>query len=495
MPRRDERPATEPRVTGETGPPEAATDAPLDDEHVSPRAWRALAVASIGTVLVGFNSTATNIALDDIRDGFIGATAAQVGWGVALYFIGTAAFLPLAGRLADRLGRKRLFQTGLALFAASAVLSAVAPTVWTLNLARALQAIGGAAVLPSSLSLVLPMFPQSRRTTAVGLWSAAGPMAAAIAPTTAALLLDASNWRVVYGVSAPVALGMLVVGAWVLVEQPTQSTQHRLDVTGAFAGTVAMALAVTAIMQGGDWGYSSPLFIGVASGAAVALVVFSANSLRHPEPLLNLHILSRRGVWVPNLANFLVGLTSLTIWLVWPLVMLNVWGYSKATVGAALTVGPVVAGASTVVFSRFGDRIGAAWLSRFGALIQVSAVTLLLFRLEAEPNYWGSLGPAIALYGLGWGMTIPLLNSLALKAVSETHYGEVNGLFNTLRYASAAIGTAVLFALLTVDGGAESIPYYKRALVFFAIAGTASFVALLVPFGGHARRSPQPLAR
>ncbi|MFL2986976.1 MAG: MFS transporter [Candidatus Poriferisodalaceae bacterium] len=120
--------------------------APL--EAVSPRAWRALWVASLATVLVGFNSTATNIALDDIQSGFVGATAADVGWGVVGFFIGTAAFLPLAGRLADRIGRKRIFQLGLLVFALSAVFSATAGTVITLNLSRVLQAFAGAAILP-----------------------------------------------------------------------------------------------------------------------------------------------------------------------------------------------------------------------------------------------------------------------------------------------------------------------------------------------------------
>ena len=196
-------------------------------QPVSPRAWRALWVASLATVLVGFNSTATNIALDDIQRGFTGASAADIGWGVAGFFIGTAAFLPLAGRLADRIGRKRIFQLGLLLFAVSAFFSATAGTVITLNLSRVLQAFAGAAILPSSLALVLPLFPESRRTSAVGLWSAAGPLGAGIAPGVAALILDAAGWRMVYMVSAPVALLMFWAGQSVLKELPTPADQQK----------------------------------------------------------------------------------------------------------------------------------------------------------------------------------------------------------------------------------------------------------------------------
>jgi len=186
--------STVPRVALADGTPTAPdiTESPSTRpklEAVSPRAWRALFLTSLATVLVGFNSTATNIALDDIRAGFTGATAADVGWGVAGFFIGTAAFMPLAGRLADRIGRKQIFQLGLLLFALSAVFSAVAPTVILLNLSRVLQAIAGAAMLPASLALVLPLFPESRRSTAVGLWSAAGPLGAGVAPAAAAFIV------------------------------------------------------------------------------------------------------------------------------------------------------------------------------------------------------------------------------------------------------------------------------------------------------------------
>ncbi|MDG2112992.1 MAG: MFS transporter, partial [Actinomycetota bacterium] len=254
---------------------EAEPRAPSAPEAVSGRAWRALVVASLGTVLVGFNSTATNIALDDIKAGFVGATAAEVGWGVAGYFIGTAAFLPLGGRLADRLGRKRMFQAGLVLFAMSAVLSAAAPTVWTLNLARVLQAIAGAAILPSSLSLVLPLFPASRRTTAVGMWSAAGPLAAAVAPVAAALILSAGGWRLVYFVSAPVAALMFLLAHVVLDELPPPPVRQRLDIVGAVAGTIAVASVVAAVMQGGtQWGLTSTTTITVGTVGLIAVVVF-----------------------------------------------------------------------------------------------------------------------------------------------------------------------------------------------------------------------------
>ncbi len=452
-------------------------------EAVSPRAWRALFLTSLATVLVGFNSTATNIALDDIQAGFSGASAADVGWGVAGFFIGTAAFMPLAGRLADRIGRKRMFQLGLLLFALSAVFSAVAPTVLMLNLSRVLQAIAGAALLPSSLALVLPLFPESRRSTAVGLWSAAGPLGAGVAPAAAALILAAAGWRAVYLVSAPVALLMFWGGWKMLRELPIPPNQQRLDLVGAAGGTIAVAAVVTAIMQGRVWGYFSPITITVAVIGVAALGLFVANSSRHPEPLLNLHLLRRRGVFVANTVNFLGSITSQPLWIVWPLFMKNVWNFSTLQVGLGVTLGPVTAGCSTLVFSRLADRIGSIGLCRLGTMLQMAAVSWHLTQLGSEVNFWSDFAPGILMYGLGWGMSIPLLNGVALEWVEEKFFAETNGLYGTLRYASGAIGTAMVFALLTTTRGIEALPYYERILAVFLVATTLSAMAMWIPVG------------
>ena len=455
----------------------------VSPEAVSPRAWRALFLTSLATVLVGFNSTATNIALDDIQAGFSGASAADVGWGVAGFFIGTAAFMPLAGRLADRIGRKRMFQLGLLLFALSAVFSAIAPTVLMLNLSRVLQAIAGAALLPSSLALVLPLFPESRRSTAVGLWSAAGPLGAGVPPAAAALILAAAGWRAVYLVSAPVALLMFWGGWKMLRELPIPPNQQRLDLVGAAGGTVAVAAVVTAIMQGRVWGYFSPITITVAVIGVAALGLFVANSSRHPEPLLNLHLLRRRGVFVANTVNFLGSITSQPLWIVWPLFMKNVWNFSTLQVGLGVTLGPVTAGCSTLVFSRLADRIGSIGLCRLGTMFQMAAVSWHLTQLGSEVNFWSDFAPGILMYGLGWGMSIPLLNGVALEWVEEKFFAETNGLYGTLRYASGAIGTAMVFALLTTTRGIEALPYYERILAVFLVATTLSAMAMWIPIG------------
>ena len=240
-------------------------------------------------------------------------------------------------------------------------------------------------------------------------------------------------------------------------------------------------------MQGKDWGFLSPAALVLVGVGVAALAVFVVNSLRHPEPLLNLHLLRCRAVWMTQLANFLVGISSQSLWLLWPLFLQKVWSYDVAVVGLALTLGPIAAGFSTVTFSRLGERWSAIGLCRTGAAMQVGSIGWLVLALGVTPSYWFAMAPSISLFGLGWGMCVPLLNSVALKAVPEKYFGEVSGLFNTLRYASAAIGIAALFAALTEDSGAASLVYYQRALVFFLIAASVGFMSLWIPLSRPGR--------
>jgi len=467
------------QLSDETDSPSTA----IAYEEVSSRAWRALIVASAGTVLVGFNATATNLALKDLADAFPSASEAAIGWIVAGYFIGTAALLPLGGRMADRLGRKRVFQAGLLLFALSAAASAAAPSVWLLTAARVLQSLAGAMILPSSLALVLPMFPDSRRPRAVGLWSAAAPLAGSIAPSAAAGILSVSSWRAMYFISAPLALLMFIAGQRLLDELPRAQSAGRFDILGATAGTVGVAATVTAIMQGRFWGYTAAPTIVVAAVGVLGLITFVASSLSHPEPMLNLRLLQRRGLWVTNASNFAVSITSMSIWLVWPLFLRNVWGYSTFLVGLGVTAGPLSAGTSTVIFSKLADRVGQARLVRIGMFIMICSVTWHMTRLRAEGNYFIDFLPGIMGFGFGWGMSAPMQNSLALQWVGESRWGETNGLFNTLRYAAAAFGAAGVFAFLDTGGSAEAVPSYTRTLQFFLVAALVGWLAMLIPIG------------
>ncbi len=460
-------------------PPTALGARPDPPATVPRRAWRALTVGALGYVLFGFNSTATNLAFASIADDFNGVSETVVSWVASGYFIASAAFLPLAGRLADRLGRRRVFNGGLLGFAVTAAISAAAPTIWVLIAARTLQAVAAAMVIPASLSMALPEFPEHRRPSAVATWAAAGPLSAAIAPSAAAGLLEVSTWRVVYFVTEPAALVVLALSYRVVARSRADDVEGRLDLLGTVLATLAIGLLILAISQGTTWGWRSPPTIGAIVASVVLGLVFLRRSLHHPTPLLDLSLFRVPEVAVANLANLAMSTTSLSIWLVWPLFLGRVWEYSNGRIGLAITAGPLCAGPASLLGGRLADRFGQRWLMIGGSALATLAVLWSWWRLGPEPDYVRDLLPSVAAFGTGWGLSNPSMNSWALSRVPQEVYGEVNASFNTIRNLGAALGVSIAVAIIGPEDRPDVIAAYARANLFLATSVALSCLIVI----------------
>ncbi|MFT7601910.1 MAG: EmrB/QacA subfamily drug resistance transporter [Acidimicrobiales bacterium] len=436
---------------------------------VPARAWKALAVSSAGAVLVSFNSTATNIAFDDLTRSFPEAGQNIVSWTSSGFFLGLAGFMLVGGRLADRTGRRRVFRIGMMGFVVSAVLSALAPTIWILIGARVLQAISGALVLPASLAMILPEFPKERHGTAVGVWAATSPIASAFAPTVAAVMLEFASWRWLYLITAPIAAITLLAGWRLLRESKADSAPGRLDLLGVTQGTLAISLLVFAVSQGPAWGWTDPIVVGSLAAAFVLMPLFVFQSRRHPAPLLNLTLFVEKPVWTANLANFLLHVAGMSSWLMWPLYMSRVWGWDNFTIGLALTPGPVFSGIATTVAGRLSDKYGYKSMLRIGSLILVLGMSWEWYSIGPDANYFTSLFPTIAAMGTGWAMVSPQLNGALLKHVHQNFWGEVNASFNTVRNVAAALGIAVAIALVGEATGVGAAPAFEPLWVFYVV--------------------------
>jgi EmrB/QacA subfamily drug resistance transporter len=441
------------------------------------RAWRALVVGCLGFSLMSFNTTATNLAFGDIQAEFVGTSSAAMSWVASVSFIGLASLLPVSGRLADRLGRRRVFRAGLCTFAVGSVLSAVAPGVVVLIVARLVAAAGGALILPSSLAVILPEFPKERHFRAVAFWSATGPIASALAPGLSALLLAVANWRVLFLVSAPVALVAFAASFGVLRESRASDVQGTLDVLGVVLGTAAVGAIVFAASFGAELGWTNGVIVGSFLAAAVLLPVFVQRCRVHPQPLLNLTVFTLPAVAVANVANFLLNFTSLANWLVWPLFFSRVWGFSKLETGLALLPGPILGGFFTILGGRLSERFGHERLVAWGAAIATVAVLWPVVFLGEEPDYW-SIFPAMALFGTGWSLTNPPLNSGVVSRVAADLYGEVNAAFNTVRNIAAALGIAVAVAVLGPADRVDPLGAYRTAFIVLAVSVAGCWAVL-----------------
>ncbi len=453
-------------------------DAPTGRSPIPGRAWKALAVGAAGFSLMSFNTTATNLAFGDISDTFSSARASTLSWVASVFFIGLASLLPVSGRLADRVGRRRVFRIGLAVFAVGSALSALAPSAVILILARLVTAAGGAMVLPSSLAVVLPEFPRDRHFTAVSLWTATGPLASALAPAASAFVLAVTTWRVLFALSVPIALAALLGGWRVLGESKAATTTGRLDWLGVLIGTGAVASMVFAASQGSSLGWGAPPVVGALLALVVLFPIFVRRCRQHPQPLLNLDVFLLKPVWVANVANFLLNIAGMATWLVWPLYFTRVWGYNAVQTGFALVPGPIVSGLVTTYGGRLAERHGHEVLVRWGSLVPIVAMVWPIVFLTPEPSYWLSAGPAVALFGGGWALTQPPLNSGVLSRVGADFYGEVNASFNTVRNIAAALGVAIAVAVIGDKDRADVVAAYDRVWWVFLSTVIACWLVL-----------------
>lgn len=246
----------------------------------------------------------------------------------------------------------------------------------------------------------------------------------------------------------------------------------------------AIGLLIVGISQGAGWGPTDLRTVTTVTAALVLGLLFLARSARHPTPLLNLSLFRVPQVLVANLANLFMSTTSLAIWLIWPLWLGRVWGYSTSRIGLAITVGPICAGVATLVGGRLADRYGQRWLMIVGSAITTAAVLWSVAMFDTEPHYVLRFLPTVAGFGIGWGISNPSMNSWALAAVPDGVYGEVNAAFNTVRNLAAAIGTAVGIALVgsadrsATDG--QILAAYDRANLFFAASVALSCATVTV---------------
>lgn len=455
------------------------------------REWIALWSAIIAVALLPLAITGTNLAFPAIEAEFGQASRSTLSWILTGYSIALAAFMLLGGQLVDRLGAKRLFLSGVGLFALASAASALAPTPLALIAARVVQGAAGSAVVPASLAVVLPRFPTSRHASVMGAWAAAMPIGAALAPTLSALILARFDWRWVFLLPVPIALGVMVVGALVLVETPRSSGREPVDWLGVPMGTAAVGLLALAIVQGPQWGATSPLLWGIVAVAAGLAPLFIRRSRRHPRPLLDLSLFSVPTMRSASMANVLISMGGLSVWLLWTLLLTTVWDYSLLQTGLAITPAPVITGIGAVLTGGWVAVHGFRRLLLVGTSALLGANVWFLFRLGAEPDYWTGLLPGLALYGVGFALTLAPLNWAALSQVGQHRYGQANAAFNTIRNLAGALGIAVVVAVLG-DGDAERpIGPFDRAFAVLAGFAVLSLIVLVVAWPAD-EREPHP---
>ncbi|MGA8846057.1 MAG: MFS transporter, partial [Nocardioides sp.] len=272
-----------------------------------PTSVAVLLIASFGAFLAFLDSTIVNIAFPDIQRSFPESSIGTLSWVLNAYNIVFAAFLVAAGRIADLVGRRRIFVLGVGIFTLASVLCAVAASVDQLIAFRVLQGVGAAMLVPASLALVVEGFDPKRRAHGIALWGAAAAIASGLGPPIGGALVNASSWRLAFLVNLPLGVVAMVVARKGLVESRSPGKRRMPDLRGAglLAGT--LGLLTLGLVQGPDWGWSDPWVIGSFAASLLAAVGFVVSSRVHPSPLIDPALLRSRAFVVGNVTTVIAG--------------------------------------------------------------------------------------------------------------------------------------------------------------------------------------------
>ncbi|GJF28930.1 MFS transporter [Kitasatospora sp. NE20-6] len=457
------------------------------------RKWIPLAAVCLGAFMLLVDVSIVNVALPpmsaDLHSSF---TALQ--WVVDVYALVLAALLMAFGSLGDRLGHRRLYLAGLVVFAVASLACGLAPNAGTLIAARAVQGIGGAAMMTSTTALIAGAYQGRDRGTAFGVWGAVNGAAAAVGPVLGGLLTDWLGWRSIFVVNVPVAAVAVALTLGRLHAAPQQA-RGRLDLPGAASFTVFAAALTYGLIESGEHGWGSARVLGPVGLAVVALAVFAAVELRTARPLLDLSLLRNRtflGLTLGGLlmtAGAFAQLTYTSIWLQ------QVVGLGPLQAGLAVCPLAIAAFVVAPVSGKVFDR-AAPQLPIGVGLLLIGTGTLLL-RLVSAGSSWTALLPGMLVVGVGVGLSTPTLISTALAAVPRERAGMASGAVSTGRQLGYALGIAVLGSVFQAGlrhagAGPDRHAAFADALdrVYLAAGLTGLAAGLLVL--ALVRRAPAP---
>ncbi|GAA4734627.1 MFS transporter [Isoptericola chiayiensis] len=437
----------------------------------APLQRRVLIVAILASFVSFLDGTVVNVALPAIADelggpGEAGLTLQQ--WVVDGYLVTLGSFILLAGSLSDVHGRRRVLVVGLAGFAATSVLCALAPTGPVLVVARLLQGVAGALLVPSSLALIISTFDGPAQGRAIGRWTAWTGTAMIVGPFVGGGLVDLISWRWVFWINVPVvAVTLLLLRR---VPEAEATVQRRIDVPGALLAAVGLAAAVLGLIE--QWW---PVVV-VGAGLLVAFVVVER---RAPDPMLPLRLFGARTFAWGNVATFAVYGALAFGGFVLTLFLQQVAGYSATAAGVAQLPTTLAMLALSTRFGTLAGRYGARWFMTVGPIV-AGCGFLLMLTMDEQATYLTQVLPGILVFGLGLAITVAPLTAAILGAVPATDAGIASAVNNAI---SRVAGLVVIAFAGVILGGALDVESFHRSLVVTAALLVAGGLVSMVGIG------------
>lgn len=441
---------------------------------------RTLTIASLATLATFLDTTILYVAFPDITATFADTGASQLSWVLNAYTIVFAALLIPAGKVADRVGHRRVFLAGSTAFTAASMACGLAPTAEILIVFRIVQAVGAAALIPSSLALVMHAFAHEQLPRAVAIWGAAGAVAGALGPTLGAAIVESLGWRWAFFINLPVGVYTVVSGSRSLHESSDPETR-----VPSFIGVALVAGAAALLSYGligsDEVGWLGPRTLWLLGAGLAALLLFVAHQRRTEAPALNLDLFRTPNFAWGNVAMLVFGTAFSALFFGSILFLTQVWGWSVLQAGFGVAPGPAMVALAAPRLGKLAGTIGQRPILLAGGLLYASSGLYRLVMLGPEVDYLRDYFPSMVLSGLGVACVFPQLSSVVAQALPKNRTGVGGAALQAVRQFGGTFGVALTIAFVgTSTGLAEALAAYDRVW-WLVIAGGVVTSALALP--------------
>jgi len=441
-----------------SGPADAA---PAEDER---NPWLVLIVLCAAIFMLLLDTTIVNVAQRRIQEG-LDASLTEIQWVLDSYILTYAVLLLSFGRMGDVFGRKKLFVVGMAIFTAASALCGASSWlgaqlgisgVNALIVSRVLQGLGGAFMMPQTLSLITVVFPPHKRGAAMGIWGGVVALGAVVGPIVGGLIVTNYAWEWVFLINLPVGIAAIAATLAIVPESTDPLASGRIDWGGLLLSGLGIFALVFAMIEGNRWGWTSPSILGLVAAGAVLLALFVSWERRVADPMMKLELFRFRNFWAGNVIALTVAFGMLGIFFPMTLFLQGALGFSPIRAGLTMTPMSVMIMLTAPFAGRLTDRIGARWILVAGLTLMTGGILFIIARTTPETT-WQALFPAVALTGLGMGMTFAPMTTAVMAEVPPRIAGSASGILNTTRNVGQVLGIAVLGSVLQSRLGSHAL--------------------------------------